>query len=181
MGEPSYVVFPYSPEELKKVLGNSDQANYIIRYLDKLHALTCVLEYEYIDKDFIIDYQFFYCRSFEKIRNTTERIHFFSKRISDYHLVECLTENLQYAVQRLNEDYLGFIVIKPIKDGDGNRIIGRTILKPYPSENKRFFVTGKYSASFLGMDLKYDLYPFKHRMKESVFALLFLYGLPSIH
>jgi hypothetical protein len=163
MGELNYSVFPFSPKLLagKDYLDNSDQANYIIRYLEEVHATTCVLETNYIDKDYMIDYQLFYCRSFKDVDKTTKRIHFFSKDFSQYQFEENLVHNLKYAMQSLNESYLGFVVVKPIKDDEGQYIIGRTLLKPYPLEGSRSFVTGDYSASLLGMNLKIQSLPFQ--------------------
>jgi hypothetical protein len=74
----SDIVFPFSPTALKSHFGNSYQAQYLIRYLSDLNAKTCVYEEEYIDRDYIIDYQKFYSRSFENHKRFTKRVHFFT-------------------------------------------------------------------------------------------------------
>ena len=58
------IVFPFSSDSLRRLLGNSRQENYLLDYLSGLNAKTCVLEGEYIDKDYLIDYQKFYAYSF---------------------------------------------------------------------------------------------------------------------
>lgn len=61
-------------------LGDSIQAKYIKNYLlsSDIKAETIVVEHNYIDKDYLIDYSNYYSRSFEDIKKFTDRIHFFS-------------------------------------------------------------------------------------------------------
>jgi len=61
----------------------------------------------------------------------------------------------------LNRSYLGFIVVRPINNSDKNPIIGRTLLKTYPMQEGRRFVTGEYSASLFGIELKIRSLPFQ--------------------
>jgi len=93
----TYSVFPFSKEHLKKpeLMGNSSQADYILRYLAdrENNAKSCIIEYKYIDKDFIIDYQMFHCRSFDNINRITKRIHFFKNDISIDNLRHALENN----------------------------------------------------------------------------------------
>jgi hypothetical protein len=59
---------------------------------------------------------------------------------------------------------LGFVVIRPIKDSDGNPLIGRSLLKTYPSKedgDKRFFVSVDYDVSLFGIPLKVKSLPFQ--------------------
>lgn len=58
-------------------MGNSLQSQYLCRYLIPLHVKTVIVEYNYIDKDYLLDYSFFYSRSFESHeRFTTPILHY---------------------------------------------------------------------------------------------------------
>lgn len=72
-----------SLDDMGDHMGYSPQAQYIIDYLiDTLIAKTCIIENEYVDKDYLIDYSGFFARSFERIERFTKRIHFFSNSFS---------------------------------------------------------------------------------------------------
>ena len=161
MGELKDIVFPFTSEALKTHVGLSEQADYLLRYLMKLDSKTCVIETNYIDKDFLIDYQSFYCRSFDEISKITSRIHFFSMDFSSDQLEDTLVNSDESFMRKLNETYLGFIIIRPIKGSKGQPIIGRTLLKTYPPEGKRHFVTSKYYPSLFGIELNLDSLPFQ--------------------
>lgn len=83
-------VFSYSSERLREYLDDSHQAEYLIRYLADLDAKTCVLEDKYVDKDYLVDYQKFYSRSFDEEKRFTERIHFFVEDFSTTKFEESL-------------------------------------------------------------------------------------------
>ena len=61
-------VFAFNSSTLLEEMGKSRQADYIIRYLSnpELDAKTVVVERNYIDKDYLMDYQTFYSRSFKE-------------------------------------------------------------------------------------------------------------------
>ncbi len=63
-------------------LGSSYQAKNILKYLDQLMVKSAVLEDPYIDWDYMIDYQRFFCRSFAPTPKVTKRLHFFSKDVA---------------------------------------------------------------------------------------------------
>ena len=63
-------------------LGSSFIAKYISDYLGKIDAETFLLESNYIDKDFIIDYSRFYSRSFGVNSKFTNRMHFFKGKFT---------------------------------------------------------------------------------------------------
>ena len=164
-----YLVSPFSSNNLKESLGDTNQGNYFLRYLSDLNAKTCVLEEDYVDRDYIIDYQKFYSRSFKDYKKTTTRIHFFGR---DFHTAdfEDLLENsyldlvVSSNVKKLQESYLGFVVVKDIEDLNGNPMIGRSILKTYPSqvgEGKRVFIKEKNYVSLFGIPLVIQSLPFQ--------------------
>ena len=155
-------VFSFFSNNLKGHLGDSRQGKYLIKYLRLLNGNTCVLEDRYIDKDYMIDYQKFYSRSFGDDGKFTKRIHFFTEEFSKEEFKKSLeNNNLRY----LNDEkYLGFVVIRPITDEDNEPLIGRTLLKAYPPEeegDKRIFITRCYNVSLFGLPLKIRSLPFQ--------------------
>lgn len=160
---PSYIgVRPFN--QVLNELGHSDIAGYLFNYLNDLKAITYITENEYIDKDYLIDYSNFYSRSFDIKEKFTIRLHFFSAFFSKDDLRLLLIECNEKILKKINETYLGFIVIKPIPDSNGNPIIGRTILKTYPLKDNgecRYFVTGWHDVSFYGIPLKIKSLPFQ--------------------
>jgi len=157
-------VFSFVSSNLNKHLGNSKQAKYLIGYLtgDPLNAKTCVLEDKYVDKDYMLDYQNFYSRSFIDGGKFTKRLHFFTVEFSQEEFKKSLEDN--YLSYLKDENYLGFVVIRPIKDIHNEPLIGRTLLKGYPLEidgEKRVFVTRRYKISLFGIELKIRSLPFQ--------------------
>lgn len=132
-------------------------------HLEKLKALTCIFEKEYIDKDFTIDYQKFYCRSFEEPKNkNTKRFHFFSTSFDPARFMEYLKTG---HTDELRDSYLGFSVIRPIKDALGHSFVGRTVLKTYPQTAgesiNRIFIKSKEDVSLFGIPLSLDSVPYQ--------------------
>jgi len=155
------IVSPFKKNILLNQLGKSRQAKYIYNYLHEQGAKVFINEKKYIDKAFLIDYQKFYSRSFENIGRETDRIHFFSQNFSTDAFEKAIEEN-QTAF--LNESYLGFVVVKPIKDTEGNPLIGRTLLKTYPTKSRgstRFYVKKLHEVSLYGIKMKIESAPFQ--------------------
>ncbi len=154
-------VFSFSSERLREYLDDSYQAKYLIRYLADLDAKTCVLEARYVDKDYLVDYQKFYSRSFDEEKRFTERIHFFVEEFSKTRFEESLEYN---DIEYLRKSYLGFVVIRPIKGSDRKRLIGRTLLNTYSDKKgseKRVFIRGNYDVSLFGIPLSVSSLPFQ--------------------
>lgn len=173
--------------ERPEYMGNSVHVTYILDYLSDLSAKTCILEKEYIDKDFTIDYQKFYCRSFSDHNKCTKRIHFFNKLLDLNYFTDMLTCTENYdddeKINELNEWYLGFTVIRPIKDEYGCELVGRTMLRTYPSEvdgKKRVYISSQDYASLFGIPLKIESLPFQSQDRGvSACATIALWG--AIH
>ncbi len=154
-------VHPFNSQNFFQEAGDGKCAKYLLCYLTALNAESFIVEPEYIDKSFLIDFQKFYCRSFNPCKNSTKRIHFFNKEINAQSLSEALKGE-----KNLNEEYLGFIVIKPIVNTDNKPIIGRTLLKTYPlNEGKkiRHYITKKYNVCLFGIQLTIESIPFQEQ------------------
>ena len=146
-------------------MGNSRQSRYLNRYLTALGAKTVVVEDNYIDKDYLLDYSYFYARSFEPHSRFTTRLHFFSEVFSekDFKKLFDLDKDIQ---SLLENSYLGFVVVKPITDPEQQNepFIGRTVLKTYPKDDgdeHRRFLINSYSASLFGFPLTIKSLPYQ--------------------
>ena len=154
-------------EDAKKILEKCKHANYIIKYLEDLEANSVVIEKEYIDKDYMIDFSLFYARSFDKIQKFTTRLHFFTLSKSDLKTkFKKIFKEGNKAIGNLNKEYLGFVVIKPIKDEKNKNFIGRTVLKTYPEEVrnksiKRHFLKIKNEVCLFGVPLEVNSLPYQ--------------------
>ncbi|PXF60797.1 MAG: hypothetical protein C4B59_07345 [Candidatus Methanogaster sp.] len=150
-------VYPF--DHAQDVLGYSNQARYIYKYTKDINANTVVIEDHYIDKDYLIDYSKFYARSFDTPSTITKRLHFFSENFSTENFREMLVNCDKEQLKALEESYLGFVVVKPIRDVNENPLIGRTLLKPYYSDIEqeyRCFLYKSYPVSLYGIPLNID-------------------------
>lgn len=136
--------------------GDTEQARYIINYAKHLECAKMYIEEKYTDKDYMMDYQSFYSRSFEEIPNTVKRVFFFSDKISSENLIG--GEMSDDIVQEL---CAGFTSIKPVEDGKGNSIIGRTVLKHYDAGKRKVFLETKQHAHMVGREMNFKTLPFK--------------------
>ena len=129
MGEkrPHYLVSSF--DSWAEQLQESAVGTYLYGYLNYLKAKSVLFEERYIDKDFLIDYSNYYARSFKDYSKFTNRLHFFSEPFSDEEIKNLIETGNANTYEKLSESYLGFIVLKPIDDCNGCRLIGRTILK----------------------------------------------------
>jgi hypothetical protein len=165
----SNLVYPFNSKHVIRFLGTSKQGKYISDYLREIGAKTFIFEENYIDKDYLIDYSKFYSRSFGPIKKCTNRLHFFSNSFSDADFNHILLDYNKEASNNFISSYLGFVVVKPIKDPEGNDLIGRTALKTYPEvvnkrrskHNLRFHITVPNRVSLFGIPLKVESLPFQ--------------------
>jgi hypothetical protein len=162
------IVFDFSEEKLSNITKGGKPAKFLCRYLKELKAKTFVVEDFYIDKDYLIDYQKFYSRSFNAPERHTQRIHFFDQSLKYSDIERIVTEAKEEEITVLKKSYLGFIVVKPITDDQGNNLIGRTVLKTYSNddgEKQRFYLKTKHNVSFFGIDLEVESIPFQEQDK----------------
>lgn len=107
------------------------------------------------------DYAFYYVRSFHEYDRFCSRFHFFSLDFSQEDFTSLLKSKKScLTVEILQKNYLGFIVVKPLPQ----TIIGRTCLKTYPSENKRFYPLNRlYLVNLYGIKLFLDSIAFQEQ------------------
>ena len=157
------IVKPFS--QIRNELENSRQSNYLCKYLSSLDVITYVIEDDYIDKDYLIDYSKFYARSFQNINKFTKRLHFFSESFTNEDFSALLLNGNKTIFEKLANSYLGFAVVKPIRNIRGEALIGRTILKTYPSEvndgDKRYYLNETHQVYLFGIPLEVKSLPFQ--------------------
>lgn len=145
-------------------LSQTSHSGYLERYLRDIGCRCAVVEDEYVDKGYLIDYCRYHARSFSAPARFTERFHFFSEEFSSEDLSTVLTSRNHQQIQDLQDSYLGFVVVKPVRTADGKRVIGRTVLRTYSLEadgERRRFVTVKQSASLHGIPLETVSLPYQ--------------------
>lgn len=160
-------VEPYSIDNFKKIVNafnnighstpvdyqNNPHFSYFEEYFNELDAQTIVVERYYIDRDYLQDYSGYYVRCFKRYRRRCVRLHFFSMAFDaeDFKQVYFNKGRLSHAL--LQEEYIGFVVIKPLP----KTIFGRTCLKTYGrDQGRRHYITRKYDVNLYGLELKVD-------------------------
>ena len=173
------VILPYSVENLatalsnkytpSEVITNKNHFLYLKDYLGSsgIDAKTIVIEENYVSKDFLHDFASYYALCFENYPKTCKRIHFFNKSISKDDLELSLLKN-QTDNKVIWENYLGFIVVKPIPV----TIIGYTVLRTYTHgahfNERNFWATRDYPVHFYGTEIKVRSLAFQEQ--DSVLA-----------
>lgn len=168
--EEDFTIYSYSSNLWDRFEGKSNAFVTIKNYLEKYpiqNELVFLEEKEYIDKNYLIDYTYYYARSFEDIKRKVNRLHFFDyskteleKVLSDLPVIE----KKNSIIQNLNNGYLGFINQKPTLRGS----IGRTVLKRYPSiarngEKRVLNVTKRNIIHLFGIPLSVESLPFQEQ------------------
>jgi hypothetical protein len=156
------LVHPFSVAQT--ILGDSRVSKYILRYLAAKESKTIVIETNYTDKDYLIDFSKFYSRSFNINEKHTTRVHFFDHIFSNDEFLNILKTGDLEKIKTLNEHYLGFSVVKPIKDQNQDYLIGRTLLKTYEKhegEYERKYLKSEQEALLFGINLKIESLPYQ--------------------
>lgn len=160
MSEP-FEVHPYDIGQLKLLLGekadpttcNKANVTYFESYFKHLNAKKILVERHYVDRDYLEDYSAYYVRCFKDYDRKCTRLHFFKNEFDKAAFEAILKDQSSQSAQSLNEEYLGFIVVKPLP----RTIIGRTCLKTYPEAMGRVYpVTRKYDVNVFGLKLSIE-------------------------
>ena len=134
-------------------LGKSDQVEYLKNYLKDLGAKKLLIEPNYFDRDYLSEFSTFYSTSTRGYKNICKRLHFFSDQNVSRELFLKGAGGNKKALNSLQENYLGFCVLRPI-----TACLGRTVLKWYedkePSTNKRVISHRNYKCHIAGVELK---------------------------
>lgn len=157
-----FEVVPSTADALKKILSQKTAISevalerklhlkYFSDYFAEIGVHTIVVEYEYIDHDYTEDHAEYYVRCFKEYNRKCTRLHFFKVEFSTDDFRSLLGgEGSPLSVKILQENYLGFVVVKPLP----KTIIGRTCLATYPHDNRRYFpIKRSYTANLFGIPL----------------------------
>ncbi|HSQ43240.1 MAG TPA: hypothetical protein VLM37_13250 [Fibrobacteraceae bacterium] len=169
-----YEAFPYSVDALclhiERVTGTpfnqvrqKRQINYLNNYLQywepnqdstKPSHLRVLVEHGYVDQHYLEDHSQYFIRCFRQYPKECIRFHFFEKEtIDSLQLREFLSQGISDEKQKkLNEAYLGFVVIRPIPC----TFIARACLRPYErlgNGNRSFLIQRAYEANLYGIKL----------------------------
>jgi hypothetical protein len=140
-----------------------DQIDYFDEYFEESCCLTIVVEHPYVDHDYLDDYAAYYAKCFHPYDRFCARLHFFTCTFTEDDFVSILrgvTTDSALSAAELNSSYLGFVVVKPLPGS----FIGRTCLRTYPSENRRFYPTTRnYESHLFGISLSVEAVPFQEQ------------------
>jgi len=150
-------------DNISEYLGQSCPGRYIKKYAREIGCKTVVVEENYVDRDFLIDYANYYSRSHDPVERTVSRLHFFPNKFGIDEFLGTLDGT---ELGSVCGDYLGFSVVKPIRNKDDHAVIGRTLLKTYPLSDsqasiQRTYTRCKYKAHLYGHELKVESVPFQ--------------------
>lgn len=139
------------------------QITYIFNYLKEIGASSVVLESQYVDRDFLEDFSNYYVKCFNGYGSKCARLHFFSTQIDHSLLEKAVFEGDESLIKKIQDNYLGFIVIKPLP----KTFIGRACLKIYPrfDDEYRHVLKRDYKVSLFGIDLSVESIAFQEQDK----------------
>jgi hypothetical protein len=164
--------YPFPSSEISKLFSTTKMYRYIESYVLGFcdgNSVSAIVEYNYTDKDYLIDYSYYYSRCFEDIHKKVIRIHFFccdTKQLESS--FSAVLDNPIYdqskVQQDLNDCYVGFATIKPITRNS----LGRSIFKPYPEHDQNdrrrsFSVYCDTIVNVAGISLKLNALPFQEQ------------------
>lgn len=129
----------------------------IVEKLKSSGVVCAILEDGYLDRDFSAEYSSFYSTLFRKFRRRCRRVHFFKSDLSGLTALQ-LGERLS-AMEEAG-DYVGFFVVRPLKDAP----IGRTLLNvldaPGDGSEAMIEVRADHPVHLLGATLSVKCLPF---------------------
>jgi hypothetical protein len=172
-------ILPYSVESLADALSNEytsieviSSKNHFLYLKDYLgstgiDAKSIVIEENYVSKDFLHDYASYYALCFKSYPKICKRVHFFKNTFTEEELNASLIDAPK-AIPNFWDNYLGFIVIKPIPI----TVIGYTVLKTYLGSqafnDRNFWGVREYIVHFHGAEIKLKSLAFQEQ--DSVLA-----------
>ncbi|AMT87871.1 hypothetical protein AYO71_10060 [Pseudomonas koreensis] len=143
------------------------QVSYLFKYLEELNAEGVLLEPEYIDREFLEDFSNYYVKRFGNDGYICSRLHFFKCPISHKDMDDLLLGRPGTALtaEYLQENYLGFMVVKPLT----KTFVGKTCLQvigePNMGAGVRKKIARRYDVSLFGIDLYVDSIAFQEQDK----------------
>ncbi len=129
----------------------------LIEQLRLLDVQTFLMEDEYIDRDFSEAFAAYYSRLFKRHGKICRRIHFFCQDLAGV-LGSPTDAALAQALEQCQNDYVGFIVLRPVHQAPIASVVLRT--PPSPAGHEAHpLVKAKYNVHLLGAQLTIDAFP----------------------
>ncbi len=149
------------PNAKPEIIDQSIHFVYFEEYFANIKAKTMVIEAEYVDRDFLDDFAGYYVRCLTPYQKNCRRVHFFSIDFSQESFDGLVSGGESpLDTDKLQESYLGFIVLKPLPQ----TVIGRTCLEPYDSDGRREFPSIRdYEVNLCGLTLKIESLAFQEQ------------------
>lgn len=141
-----------------------NQTDYLYNYLSNLDCKSILMESDYIDRDYLEDYSRYYVKCFTRYGERCARLHFFNTQIDHKSFTKMLHEYTDETRLKLNEAYLGFIVIKPLP----KTFIGKSCFNIYSSikeDASKKVLNRKYNISLFGIRLELRTVAFQEQDK----------------
>ena len=147
-----FATFDADEDPLSEVRASS-QGQYLRWYLADLDAKSVLIEPAYFDRDYLSEFAAFYCTSSAGYPNVCRRLHYFGE-VVDRAVLEQAAAGDATARVRLQQSYLGFIVLRPIPKTP----IGRTVLRWYPDDSPQLprvvEPSREYTSNIAGLALR---------------------------
>ncbi|GMU07494.1 hypothetical protein [Corallococcus caeni] len=146
----------------------ADQARYLASYLKNPEsgARTILIEAPYIDRHYLEEFTGYYASALHAPSSRAVRLHFFREEwgtsAKEALLDRLSREGPEQASSSLRDEYLGFIVVRPLPSAP----IGRTVLRPYRNPDKpRCFepANTQHDVHLLGLTLRVPGLPFQQQ------------------
>lgn len=122
-----------------------------------------VVEEEYVDRDFLLDFSSYYVRCFEDYDRFCKRLLFFGDPFNDAAFKAHLNDGPATSIEELEEDvqdaYLGHLVLKPLPDA----CVGRTCLEPPGLGSCSYPTLRNYTSHLAGMSLNVETLAFQEQ------------------
>lgn len=130
--------------------------------LKKFTALTIAIERTYVDRIYRDSYYMHFSCKHAVYSRFCKRLFLFSGNVFENEAAESF---LKLPVKKLQERFMGTVVIRPLKEGK----IGHTLISPYffIEEKDVFLRYAKYSATIYGLRLQINAFPFSMQDGET--------------
>jgi hypothetical protein len=156
-----YKLLPY-------LSNNKSIAEIFKEYFKGIDVHSFLIEDNYVDKDFLIDYSNYYSRCHKPYERFGLRIHFFLEKNEKFTLTDTFFRGvlknriLLQDTKEIQNLYLGFVVLRPFKND--SFLIGKTCLKHYPENDERYYTAKRsYNVNLFGIDLSVETMAFQEQ------------------
>ncbi|MCX6317725.1 MAG: hypothetical protein NTW29_10565 [Bacteroidetes bacterium] len=162
----AFTEFIEDEDLVKSIESNTRHIDYLHNYLkaDKegLNAKCIIVEYGYISQSYLDDYLNYYAFLHKDYARKCSRVHFFSREFSVKEFDDLIKSRNNFK-KRDTSIYLGYVVIKPIPNGN----IGTTMLRTYQeqpvsnaAESRNYTAISKQRVTVFGINYELHTLPF---------------------